>query len=111
MYGYATDETDAYMPLPIYLAHNLSRRLTEVRLSSTLDYLLPDGKTQVTISYDEHDKPKVHTVVLSTQHLPDTDQDHLKQDIVDQVIKPVLGEYRHDQIILHINPTGIFTIG
>lgn len=111
MYWYATDETDVYMPLTIHLAHRLSEKLTQVRLSSILDYLLPDGKTQVTVSYDEQDRPKVHAVVLSTQHLADVSQEKIHKDIISNVIKPVLGDLWHDDIVLHINPTGIFTIG
>lgn len=99
------------MPLTIHLAHRLSEKLTQVRLSSILDYLLPDGKTQVTISYDEQDRPKVHAVVLSTQHLVDISQEKIHKDIISNVIKPVLGDLWHDDIVLHINPTGIFTIG
>lgn len=110
MYGCATDETPNFMPLPIHLAHRLSERLTQVRLSSTIPYLLPDGKTQVTISYDDQNNPKVHTVVLSTQHLASVIQDKLCRDVLEHIIKPVLWDLWHEDIVLHINPTGIFTI-
>ena len=99
------------MPLTIHLAHRLSKKLTRVRLSSILDYLLPDGKTQVTISYDDRNNPKVHTVVVSTQHLADVSQEKIHRDVTNYVIKPALGSLWHDDIVLHINPTGVFTIG
>lgn len=110
MFGYATNETPSYLPLTIDLAHRLAKQLTQAREHHILDYLLPDGKTQVTVQYDEENNPSIHTIVISTQHRPHTDQDLLKADLIQHVIKPVVGEHRHDDIILHINPTGIFEI-
>lgn len=116
MFGYASDETPALMPAPIYLAHRLSERLTNVRQQedSPLPYLLPDGKTQVTIGYDEQHVPKsVETVVVSTQHLEDVTQEQLCQDLQTHVIAPVLEkiglDYSKTDII--INPSGPFVIG
>lgn len=111
MFGYASNETTSYLPLSIHLAHKLAQSLTQVRQSKTLDYLLPDGKTQVTIQYDKSWKAHIHTIVLSSQHTDDISQEQLKADIVEHVIKPTLGDYRHQDIIFHINPTGVFRIG
>ena len=111
MFWYATDETQTYLPLSIHLAHALAQSLTHVRQSSLLDYLLPDGKTQVTIAYDDQGQAHVHTIVLSSQHKAEVTQEQLRADIIIHVIKPTLGNYRHEDIILHINPTGLFTIG
>ena len=111
MFWYATNETSSYLPLSIHLAHRLAEKLTLVRQSQILDYLLPDGKTQVTIQYHDDGSATVDTIVLSTQHKAAIDQSTLKSDIISHVIQPVLGKYRHDDIIFHINPTGLFTIG
>lgn len=111
MFWYATNETSSYLPLSIHLAHRLAEQLTTVRQSHLLDYLLPDGKTQVTIRYDDQWQAHVDTIVLSTQHKADIDQTTLRADVIEHVIKPVLGNYRHDDITFHINPTGLFTIG
>lgn len=111
MFWYASNETSSYLPLSIHLAHALAQSLTQLRQSSVLDYLLPDGKTQVTIGVDDEGNAQVHTVVLSSQHKAQVSQEQLRSDIIAQVIKPTLGEYRHEGIILHINPTGLFTIG
>jgi S-adenosylmethionine synthetase len=111
MFGYASNETDVYMPTTIYYAHRLAERLTFVRNENILDYLLPDGKTQVTIKVDDDARISIDTVVLSTQHKPSVSQEQLKQDIITHVIKPVLQDHRHDAITLHINPTWLFTIG
>lgn len=112
MFGYACDETDAYMPLPIYLAHKISRRLAEVRKKDIINYLRPDGKTQVTIEYED-DKPiRVDTIVVSTQHKEETSLDVLRQDIIEKVIKEVVpAELLDENTKYYINPTGRFVIG
>ena len=111
MFGYATNETSSYLPLSIHLAHRLAEQLTTVRQSGLLDYLLPDGKTQVTIKNNDDGSVAIDTIVLSTQHKASVDQATLRADVIEHVIKPVLGDYRHDDITFHINPTGLFTIG
>ncbi len=113
MFGYATNETEEYMPYPISLAHKLSRRLTEVRKNGTLPYLRPDGKTQVTVEYDEEGKPvRLDAVVLSTQHDPDVTQKQIHQDIKREVFDVVLPqEMVDDATKFFINPTGRFVIG
>lgn len=113
MYGYATDETPEYMPLPISLSHKITRQLARVRKEGTLDYLRPDGKAQVTIEYGKDDQPtRVHTIVVSAQHHPNITQDQLKADIIKHVIQPVVPEALLDEeTIYHINPTGRFVIG
>lgn len=112
MFGFACNETDAYMPLPIYLAHKLSRRLTEVRKNNIINYLRPDGKTQVTIEY-ENDKPvRVDTIVVSTQHNEDISLDILREDIKEKVIKEVVpAQLLDENTKYYINPTGRFVIG
>jgi S-adenosylmethionine synthetase len=112
MFGYATDETRELMPLPIQLAHGLTHRLAEVRKAGKLPWLRPDGKSQVTVEY-EGDRPKrVHTVVVSTQHAPTIDNDELHAEIIEHVIKPVVGEWVVGaEPIYHINPTGRFVVG
>lgn len=114
MFGYASDDTPELMPLPITIAHRLSERLTAVRKDGTLAYLRPDGKTQVTIEYDEDDSPvRVDTVVLSTQHAAEISLDQLEADVKQHVIDPVLGSFDipSDDYRLLVNPTGIFTVG
>jgi S-adenosylmethionine synthetase len=114
MFGYASDDTPELMPLPITIAHRLSERLTAVRKDGTLDYLRPDGKTQVTIEYDEQERPvRVDTVVLSTQHSADVGLDQLETDIKQHVIDPVLASFDipSEDYRLLVNPTGIFTVG
>ncbi len=113
MFGYATNETESYMPYPIALAHKLTKRLATVRKDGTLDYLRPDGKAQVTIEYDENDKPvRVNTIVVSTQHDPDVTQEQIKKDIKEQVIDAVVdADMIDDDTKLFINPTGRFVIG
>ena len=112
MFGYATDETPEYMPLPISLAHKLARRLAEVRKDKTLDYLRPDGKTQVTVEYDGDRPVRVDTIVISAQHSPDVSMDQLRKDILEYVIKPVVpAKFLDEKTKYHINPTGRFVIG
>ena len=112
MFGYACDETEELMPLPISLAHKLAKRLTEVRKSGLLPYLRPDGKSQVTVEYDGDKPVRVDTVVLSTQHDPDVDMDKLADDIKREVIFRVLPPYLCDaNTKVYVNPTGRFVIG
>ena len=112
MFGFACNDTEELMPLPISLAHKLARRLTEVRKNGTLSYLRPDGKSQVTIEYDDNDKPvRVEAVVVSSQHDP-MDIEILRKDIIDNVIKPIIPEkYLDENTKLYVNPTGNFVIG
>lgn len=113
MFGYATNETAEYMPYPIALAHKLARQLTKVRKDGTLKYLRPDGKTQVTVEYDEAGKPvRVDAVVLSTQHDEEVTQEQIHKDIQEYVFKPILpAELIDDKTKFFINPTGRFVIG
>ncbi len=112
MFGYACNETDVLMPMPIYYAHKLTRRLAEARRANALDFLWPDGKSQVTVEY-EYGKPKrIHTVVISTQHTPDATVEHIREGVIEEIIKPVLpAELVDDDLIVHVNPTGKFVIG
>lgn len=112
MFGFACDETNAYMPLPIYLAHKIAKRLTDVRKQSILTYLRPDGKTQVTIEYENNIPVRVDTVVVSTQHTENVDLEVLRKDIIEKVIKEVVPENLLDENTkYYINPTGRFVIG
>jgi len=113
MFGYATTETPQYMPLPIWLAHRLAERLATVRKNRTLDYLRPDGKTQVTIGYEGAVPKSVQTVVLSTQHAPQVSNEQLQAEVVEEVIRPVLHDAGLDSSHVRtlINPTGRFEIG
>ncbi len=113
MFGYASNETDNYMPYPIDLAHKLSRKLTEVRKDGTLDYLRPDGKTQVSVEYDENGVPvRLEAVVLSTQHSEDVTQEQIHKDIKKYVFDPVIPkDMIDDKTKFFINPTGRFVIG
>ena len=113
MFGYACDETPELMPMPISLAHKLAKRLTEVRKNGTLHYLRPDGKTQVTVEYDESGAPKrVDTIVISSQHSADVSLDQIRSDIVKYVIKPIVPEnLLDDDTIIYVNPTGRFVTG
>lgn len=113
MFGYATNETEEYMPYPIYLAHKLTRQLTRVRKDGTLPYLRPDGKSQVSVQYDEAGKPiRLEAVVLSTQHDPDVTQEQIHEDIKKYVFDPILPKEMLDEDTKYfINPTGRFVIG
>ncbi len=113
MFGFACDETDDYMPAPIYYAHKLSRRLTEVRKNGTLKYLRPDGKSQVTVEYDENGNIKrIDTIVVSTQHDDNVDIETIRKDIKEHVIFPVIDpSLIDDETKYHINPTGRFVVG
>ena len=113
MFGYATNETEEYMPYPIYLAHKLTRQLTKVRKDGTLPYLRPDGKSQVSVQYDEAGKPiRLEAVVLSTQHDPDVTQEQIHEDIKKYVFDPILPKEMLDEDTKYfINPTGRFVIG
>ena len=113
MFGFASNETEELMPLPISLAHKLTKQLTKVRKDGTLSYLRPDGKSQVTVEYDENDKPvRIEAVVLSTQHDPDVTQEQIHEDIKKYVFEPVLpAEMLDDETKYFINPTGRFVIG
>ena len=113
MFGYATNETDTYMPLPIFLSHQLAKRLSDVRKDDIIDYLRPDGKVQVTVEYDENDKPKrIDTIVVSTQHAEDKSLEEIQEDIKKHVIYPTVPEsLMDDKTKFYINPTGRFVIG
>ncbi|AIF68261.1 S-adenosylmethionine synthetase [Terribacillus saccharophilus] len=113
MFGYASNETPEYMPLPISLAHRLSKQLAKIRKDETVDYLRPDGKTQVTVEYDENDQPvRIDTIVISTQHHPEVEQVQIHSDLKELVIKPVVpAELLDENTKYIINPTGRFVIG
>lgn len=113
MFGYATNETEEYMPYPISLAHKLAQQLTKVRKDGTLTYLRPDGKSQISVEYDENDKPvRLEAVVLSTQHDPDVTQEQIHEDIKKYVFDPILpAELIDENTKFFINPTGRFVIG
>ncbi|MCI1936343.1 MAG: methionine adenosyltransferase [Bifidobacteriaceae bacterium] len=117
MFGYACDETDVLMPLPITIAHRLSERLADVRKKAIVPHLRPDGKTQVTVEYDEDGRPlRINTIVVSTQHDPDVAQEYLRAQLLEHVITPVLDSVcgaavEHDHFRLFVNPTGSFVLG
>ena len=113
MFGYATNETDTYMPLPIFLSHQLAKRLSDVRKEEIINYLRPDGKVQVTVEYDEHDEPsRIDTIVVSTQHAEDVELEQIQEDIKSHVIYPTVPEnLLDDETKFFINPTGRFVIG
>jgi len=112
MFGFACDETEELMPMPISLAHKLTKKLTDVRKDGTLDYLRPDGKSQVTVEYDGDKPVRVETIVISTQHGPEIDRETIENDIIEHVIKPVIPENLLDSETKYfINPTGRFVVG
>jgi len=112
MFGYATNETPELMPLPISLAHKLAKKLTDVRKNKVIEYLKPDGKTQVTVEYDKDDKPiRIDTIVVSAHHAEGIAHEQIKKDIIEKVIKPVCGSLMDSETIVYVNPTGSFTVG
>ena len=112
MFGYACDETEEYMPFAIYIAHKLSKRLYDVRVNNEISYLRPDGKTQVTVEYENDIPKRIETIVVSTQHNADVKMEFLKRDIIEKVIKPVIdSKYLDENTKYFINPTGRFVIG
>ncbi len=111
MFGYASNETKELMPMPILLAHKLTQKLAEVRKNKVLPWVRPDGKSQVSVRYENNKPTKIETIVISTQHAPEISQEQISREIIDKVIKPVLGNLWNDQIKMHINPTGKFVIG
>lgn len=112
MFGYATNETPEYMPLPIAMAHKLARRLSEVRKNGTLSYLRPDGKTQVTVEYEDNRPIRIDTIVISTQHGPEVEHNQIEKDLIENVINAVVPtELLDDKTRYFINPTGRFVIG
>ena len=113
MFGYASDETDALMPMPIYLAQRMSKQLADVRKNDTLPYLRPDGKTQVTVRYEDGKPQEVTAIVISTQHSADVEQETIRKDLIEHVIKPVLDKANisWENATIYINPTGRFVVG
>lgn len=111
MFGYAVNESPELMPLPILLAHQLTRKLSELRKNKTLPWVRPDGKSQVTVEYEDGKPKRVETIVVSTQHAPEVSNEEIRKQIIEQIIKPVCGKWWHDKIKIHINPTGRFVIG
>ncbi len=112
MFGYACSETDVLMPLPIYLAHRLTKRLAEVRKEGIIPYLRPDGKAQISVKYVGGKPVSVETVVISTQHAPDVSQEQIHKDVINEVINKVIPhELMSENVVFHINPTGKFVIG
>jgi len=111
MFGYATNETEDLMPMPILLAHKLTKRLAEARKSKELPWARPDGKSQVTVEYEGGKPKRIDAIVISTQHSPEITNEQIRKEIIDKVIKPVCGQLWNDKIKIHINPTGRFVIG
>ncbi|MGD2106148.1 MAG: methionine adenosyltransferase [Nitrosopumilaceae archaeon] len=111
MFGYATNETEELMPMPILLSQKLAQQLSKVRKNNTLPWVRPDGKTQVSVRYENNKPTKIETIVVSTQHAPEISQEEITKEMVDKVIKPVLGSLWNDGIVIHVNPTGKFVIG
>jgi S-adenosylmethionine synthetase len=111
MFGYASNETPEFMPLPIVLAHKLTMRLSEARRKKEIKWLRPDGKSQVTVEYQDGKPKRIHTVVVSAQHDPDVKHEQIEKEIKEKIIKPVCGKWLDDKTIYHVNPTGMFVIG
>ena len=112
MFGYATNETESYMPMPAYLANKLALQLTKVRKEGVLPYLRPDGKTQVTVEYDDGKPVRVDTIVISSQHAPEVSNEQIRKDIIEKVIEPIVpAEMLDAETKYYINPTGRFVIG
>ena len=111
MFGYATNETEELMPMPILLSQKLANQLAKVRKDNVLSWVRPDGKTQVSVRYEDNKPVKIETVVVSTQHAPEISQEEITREMIDKVIKPVLGNLWNDEITIHVNPTGKFVIG
>jgi len=111
MFGYASNETPEFMPLPITLAHKLTHRLAEARKTKEITYLRPDGKSQVTVEYVDGKPKRVETVVISTQHHPDTELETIRKDMIEKIIKPICGEWLDEETKYFVNPTGKFVIG
>ncbi|MFX0066908.1 MAG: methionine adenosyltransferase [Candidatus Hermodarchaeota archaeon] len=111
MFGYATNETPELMPLPIMLAHKICKRMTDIRKASNAPYLRPDGKSQVTVEYENGKPKRVHTVVIAAQHIEDISLEELREKLIENVIKPVCGKYIDENTQYHINGTGRFVIG
>ncbi|HLG25862.1 MAG TPA: methionine adenosyltransferase, partial [Candidatus Gracilibacteria bacterium] len=111
MFGFAVNETPELMPMPILLAHRLTKKLADVRRANGLRYLRPDGKSQVTIEYENGKPKRVHTIVVSTQHGPEVEQKQIEADVIEYVIRPVCDDLLDKETIYHVNPTGRFIIG
>ena len=111
MFGYATNETDELMPLPIIMAHKLTRKLAEVRKSGNVEWVRPDGKSQVSVQYKDGRPESINAIVVSTQHAPNITSDEIEKTITEKVIKPVCGKWWNDEIKIFVNPTGKFEIG
>ncbi len=111
MFGYATNETESFMPLPIDLAHKLTMRMAEMRKNGILEWIRPDGKSQVTVEYEDGKPKRIDTIVLSTQHSPDVENGKIKEDLMEHVIKPICGNWIDENTKYYINPTGKFVIG
>ena len=111
MFGYATNETDELMPMPILLAHKLIQKLSNVRREKILPWVRPDGKSQVSVRYVDDKPTKIETIVLSTQHAPEISQEEISNELIEKVIKPVIGDHWNEEIKIFINPTGKFVIG
>ncbi len=111
MFGYACNDTEELMPLPIALSHRILNRLTEARKNGEVSWLRPDSKSQVTVEYEDNTPIRVDTVVVSTQHADDVTNDEIRKFVIEKVVKPSLGEWANDDITYHINPTGRFVVG
>jgi len=111
MFGYATNETEELMPMPIILAHKLTKRLADARKNKEIPWARPDGKSLVTVEYEDGKPKRLEAIVISTQHSPEVNNGQIKKEIIEKVIKPVCGKFWHDKIKVHVNPTGRFIIG